>query len=202
MEHNFFYDFTKVTGALPALAIVRPVIRYAGKKQHIRDGVLLMANHRSGIDPITVCCTFWYRRPRFIATKELFEKPVRRFFFSAMHCIRVDRDNFSMHTYRETCRQLKDGKMVCIFPEGEINRSEEAVKGFKKGAAVMAYESGVPLLPVYIRPREHWYESTHVMIGEPVNLHAQYPERPSLDEWERIAEKLQGLEQDLAKKTR
>lgn len=202
MENNLLYDFTKVTGALPALLIVRPFVRFTGKHRHYKGGVLVMANHKSRIDPVTICCTFWYRRPQFIATRELFEKPRHRFFFNNMHCIQVDRENFSIRTFHETCERLKTGHMVCIFPEGEINHTEADVKGFKKGAAVMAYESGVPLLPVYIRPREHWYQATHITVGEPVDLKKEYPGRPGLEEWEKIAERLHRLEEELAKKTR
>lgn len=180
--------------------MVRPFVRYEGKRKLYKKGVLVMANHKSRIDPITLCCVFWYRRPQFIAASELFEKPRHRFFFNGMHCIPVDRGNFSIRTFRETSERLKGGHMICIFPEGEINHTAADVKSFKKGAAVMAYESHVPLLPVYIRPREHWYLPTHVLIGEPVDLNEKYPERPSLGEWEQIAEELHALEEKLAKK--
>ena len=45
---------------------------------------------------------------------------------------------------------LKHGRVLLIFPEG--TRSIDGhVAEFKKGAAIMAYELGVPIVPVGIR---------------------------------------------------
>ena len=44
-----------------------------------------------------------------------------------MHCIQVDKENFSMDSFHEVIRRLKDDKVVLIFPEGQVNRNEKEI---------------------------------------------------------------------------
>ena len=81
-QGNFLYDFVKVTGAIPAMLWLRPKILYVGKKQRIKGGVLVAANHVTFTDPVALLCTLWYRRLHSIATKDLFSSKLKNFFFN------------------------------------------------------------------------------------------------------------------------
>ena len=49
-------------------------------------------------------------------------------------------------SYEAAVEQLKAGELVGVYPEATISRSFE-IKEFKSGAARMAIEAGVPIIP-------------------------------------------------------
>lgn len=193
---NFLYDFMRITGALPVLIWMRTrKYRPYGTKTP-RGGVLITANHTSMCDPVILLSTFPTRRLNSLATSELFGSPFTRFLFRHMQCIEVDRGSFSLSTFNETVDRLRLGRAVFIFPEGRISR-EEPLSAFKSGAALMAYRAGTPVLPVYIAPREHWYERQRVVIGECINIADIVGERPTSLDFERATEHLRERERAL-----
>jgi 1-acyl-sn-glycerol-3-phosphate acyltransferase len=68
------------------------------------------------------------------------------------------------------CDLLERNRALVIFPEGAINNTESELLEFKKGTAYMANKSRKPVLPVYIGERKKWWESTPVVIGEPIDV--------------------------------
>ena len=194
---NFFYDFVKVTGAIPALIWIRPRVIYIGAKCP-KGGVLISSNHPTFVDPITLLTTFPWRRLRCLVTKDLYKNRLMTFMLDRMHCIRVDKDNFSMASFHETVDRLKEGKSVVIFPEGQVNRGDgREVQTFKSGAILMAHRAGVPILPVYIVKREKWYRTQRVVIGEPFDVKSAVGLIPSVDRMNAVSEQLREKELEL-----
>ena len=85
-----------------------------------------------------------------MAKKELFEKGgISRTLSKVCGMIPVDRVNFHSDTMKCCENKLREKWGLLIHPEG--TRSEDGELGaFKKGAAVLAIESGVPIIPAYI----------------------------------------------------
>lgn len=194
---NWFFDFVKITAA-PMWLWYRPKFHYPGGKKHvrIRGGALAIANHIGLTDPIYVLLTFWYRRMRFVAMKEFFEKPLSAKFFTAVGCIPVDRKNPGMDTMRAVSDALKNDELVAIFPEGHVAENGQPEK-FKSGMVLMALQGKRPILPVYLKPRKHWWERLHVAVGEPIDILTLYGKRPGLREIEEISDLLYEKEQEL-----
>ncbi len=188
-ENNFFYDFVKITGALPALIWLRPKIIYMGDTRHtkIKGGVLVTSNHASFTDPVTMLCTFWNKRPGFLATKELYSSKLKNFLFTHFHCVKVDKNNFGLGSFRGVIAELKKGRPVIIFPEGEVNRSGEEMLSFKSGAVYMAQKAGVPILPVCIIKPKRWYNRVRVLIGDLIDVAALCGDRPKSDDLARVS---------------
>ena len=88
------------------------------------------------------------RLVRFMAKDGVFAHPVSGPLMRRMKHIPVDRAAGST-SYAEAVAALKAGEIVGVFPEATISRSFE-LKEFKTGAARMAAEAGVPILPVVI----------------------------------------------------
>ncbi|WP_127781666.1 lysophospholipid acyltransferase family protein [Rhodococcus sp. X156] len=88
------------------------------------------------------------RLVRFMAKQEVFEHPVAGPLMRGMHHIPVDRAA-GAGSYHSAVEALRAGEIIGVFPEATISRSFE-LKGFKSGAARMAAEAGVPLLPMII----------------------------------------------------
>ncbi|GAA1763880.1 lysophospholipid acyltransferase family protein [Nostocoides vanveenii] len=139
----------------PVIGIARSVFRAQGLRFTIigednipREGGAVMAiNHLSYFD-------FTYaglaarknkRYVRFMAKKSIFEHPVAGRLMRGMKHIPVDRAS-GASSYRDALAALKAGEIVGVFPEATMSRSFE-LKPFKSGAARMARDAGVPLLP-------------------------------------------------------
>lgn len=197
-ENNLLYDFVKVTGALPALCWLRPKKYYPYGKPSLKGAVLISANHRSLTDPITLLVSFPTRRLNCLATKDLYSSKFMENFFNKMHCIKVDKDNFSMSSFHQVVQRLKEGKAVAIFPEGQVNTAgDDSLLTFKSGAVLMAHKSGAPLLPVYIAERKKWYQRQRVVIGERIDIKSLVGKIPTIEELNKASELLRDKEIEL-----
>ena len=161
----FFYKFVKVTGIYPAILVLRPKKIYMEGKTSLKGPCLVVANHSSMLDPTYIMCAIPSRCPVFVATSELFRTRIGKWFFTHVHCIEVNKENFSMSTFHGVRDNLDAGHMVVIFPEGAVHQGDQRVDQFKDGAAMMALRCKAPIIPIYVRPREHWYQRTMVAVG-------------------------------------
>ena len=194
---NFFYDFVKITGAIPALIWIRPKVIHIGGKCP-KGGVLISSNHPTFVDPITLLTAFPCRRLHSLVTKDLYKNKLMTFMLERMHCIRVDKDNFSMASFHGAVDRLKEGKAVVIFPEGQGNQGDgREVQAFKSGAILMAHRASAPILPVYIVKREKWYRAQRVVIGEPFDVKSAVGLIPSVDKMNAVSEQLREKELEL-----
>ena len=62
--------------------------------------------------------------------------------------------------YAVAVRRLRDGELVAVYPEATISRSFE-LKGFKTGAARMALEAQVPIVPMIIWGAHRMWTKDH-----------------------------------------
>ena len=117
------------------------------------DGYVLAANHCSNLDPWPLGLPLFPRRfLRFMAKSELFWFPLGAIITAggAFPVRRGERDEEAVATAIELCRE---GHVVVMFPEGTRRQ-----KGLRKkhaprwhnGAARIALEAGVPLVPAGI----------------------------------------------------
>jgi 1-acyl-sn-glycerol-3-phosphate acyltransferase len=85
------------------------------------------------------------RKVRFMAKQEVFDDKITGPIMRSLRHIPVDRQDGAA-SYEAAVRNLKDGELVGVYPEATISRSFE-IKEFKSGAARMAVEAGVPIVP-------------------------------------------------------
>ncbi len=196
-DRNFLYDFVKITGAPPTLLWMRPKVLRPEGKSRIKGGFMCSANHCGFLDPVVVHCVFWHRRIYSLATKDLFQTPLKQWFFEKMHCIIVDKENFSMASFREVTRQLKRGKVVSIFPEGNVHVGAKEMSAFKSGIILMAHTARVPIVPMYIVPEGKWYQRRYVVVGKPIDVREICGDRPSVDIIDKAAEYLKQKNEEL-----
>ena len=117
------------------------------------NGYIVCANHVTNFDYLWLGINFSRRRfEKFccMAKQEILgESPVRRVISQVCGMIPVDRANFHAETMKCCQKQLKEKWGLLIHPEG--TRSNNGELGlFKKGAAVLAIETNVPIIPAYI----------------------------------------------------
>lgn len=147
-----------------------------------RGGAVMVINHTGYLD-------FTYaglaaapskRLVRFMAKDSVFTHRISGPLMRGMRHIPVDR-SAGATSYAHAVRDLRAGEIVGVFPEATISRSFE-LKQFKNGAARMAKEAGVPMLPTVIwgsqrvwtkgHPRHLGRTNVpiHISIGEPIHI--------------------------------
>ena len=194
---NFVYDFVKVTAALPALIMFRPKYLYSSKKarKRIRGGAILIANHNGFFDPIYLMTAVWYRRHRFVCLKQFFEGK-SAWWFKRFGCVPIDKENIDMESFRNIITLLNAGELVSMFPEGRVNSGSGGIDVFKSGVVLMAVQSRKPIVPVYIKPRKHWYRRRVFAIGEAVDVNL-LEQKQTFSQIDAFAEQLRDKEKEL-----
>lgn len=117
-------------------------------------GVVIAANHFSHLDPPLIAVNL-DRYIRFLAVDELFgDSRAFALLLDFFGSIPLDRDGYPISAMREAISCLEDGGAVGVFPEGRrVERWGEGLP--KRGAAWLAWMTGVPLVPVAIVGTEH-----------------------------------------------
>ncbi|WP_031510353.1 lysophospholipid acyltransferase family protein [Streptomyces megasporus] len=150
--------------------------------EHIprRGGAVLASNHIGYLDFVFagLAARPAKRLVRFMAKESVFRHKVSGPLMRAMKHIPVDRSQ-GEHAYRHALNSLRSGEIVGIFPEATISQSF-TLKKFKTGAARMAQEAGVPLLPVALWGTQRLWTKGHkrdfgrnhfpitIRVGEPI----------------------------------
>jgi 1-acyl-sn-glycerol-3-phosphate acyltransferase len=114
-------------------------------------GAVLASNHVSYFDFMFVGLTGHRRGKRlvrFMAKEAVFRHRIGGPLMRGMHHIPVDRAAGAA-AYRHAVTALRRGELIGVFPESTISRSF-VPRPLKSGAARLAQEGGVPLIPIVV----------------------------------------------------
>lgn len=134
-------------------ANVHPIVQ--GLERLPKSQFVLALNHQSHFDVPLVFGSI-ERHLRFVAKKELFRIPIFGHGLKATGNIMVDRRHgeHDRRALSEAAKAVQERVSIVFFAEG--TRSEDGVlRPFKKGAAVLAIEAGVPVVPAAIAGTRH-----------------------------------------------
>lgn len=152
-----------------------PKLYFSGnvkRTRHIKGKAVLMCNHSWWFDAPLICSLFLTREVSTLTAKQVF-KGMRKPLMLALSCIPVDRDALDFASLQECVRRLKNGGVVCSFPEGMLNPSDEILP-FKTGTAYMAMHSDAPVYPIYIAGNYRPFQRLQIIIGEPIDLNKEF----------------------------
>ena len=115
-----------------------------------RGGAVVAINHTSYIDwaPAALAAYKRHRRLRFMIKEEMTHVKIVSFLIKHTGTIPVDR-RAGAGAYAVAVERLRTGELVAVYPEATISRSFE-LKEFKTGAARMAHEAQVPIIPLIV----------------------------------------------------
>ncbi|TFV62438.1 1-acyl-sn-glycerol-3-phosphate acyltransferase [Geodermatophilus sp. DF01-2] len=143
-------------------------------------GAVVCSNHVSYLDFtfLGLAALPRHRLVRFMAKISVFHHGFSGPFMRAMHHIPVDR-KAGAAAFDLAVRALKDGEIVGVFPEATIS-SSFMVKDLKAGAARMAVDAGVPVVPAAVWGGHRLFTKHHpvalrrgvavtVVLGEPIH---------------------------------
>ena len=150
---------------------------------------ILACNHLSHFDPPLIAGAF--RQPLdFLAMRELFQPAWFGFLLRAIGVIPVGRRQADTTALKAALLRLKQGRIVCVFPEGGLRAGATSVLGganLTEGVALLASRAQVPVRPAVIvgsdqlYVRQNWMRRPRVVVavGEPMSPPARQEKRGS-----------------------
>ncbi len=172
------------------IALVRLTWRFQGLKFTVvgqenipaTGGAVIAINHTSYFD-FTLAGLPAYRehrvrKIRFMAKQEVFDSKITGPIMRGCRHIPVDRSSGAA-SYDAAVDRLRAGELVGVYPEATISRSFE-IKEFKSGAARMAIEADVPIIPHIVWGAQRIWTKDHpkklyrpkvpivILVGEPI----------------------------------
>ncbi|MCX4728211.1 lysophospholipid acyltransferase family protein [Streptomyces sp. NPDC090052] len=165
-------------------------------------GAVIVSNHIGYLDFIFngLAALPQKRLVRFMAKESVFRHKISGPLMRGMKHIPVDRKQGEA-AYRHALTALRSGEIIGVFPEATISESF-TLKSFKSGAARLAQDAGVPLIPMALwgtqrlwtkgRPRN--LKRSHI----PVTVRVGEPMEAPTDEYagaitRRVRERMQEL---------
>ena len=154
------------------------------------QGAVVVANHRSSVDPFFIQRAVGARRVHWMVAREYVNLPAFGWFLKMGQVIPTNRGGVDTAATKQAIRYLRNGGLVGMLPEGRINMSSEFLLPVRPGAIWIALKAGVPVVPCYIEgaPFDKVAHSpllmparVKVVIGEPLEIAAscEKPEDPA-----------------------
>jgi 1-acyl-sn-glycerol-3-phosphate acyltransferase len=159
----------------------RPVVEHVYRLrvrglEHVpaEGGFVVAANHTSNADPWPLGIALWPRSLHFMAKHEAWKPPLK-WFIAGVGSFPVRRGEGDAEALANAVRVCREGRVMAMFPEG-TRRS----KGLRKkhaprphtGAARIALDAGVPLVPAALRGLERLGRRGPILLlfGSPIAL--------------------------------
>jgi len=139
---------------------------------------LICPNHQSFLDPFVLTSNYphaIFQRIFHVGASMFFESSVMRFVSKMLRVVPIDQDTQLLKAMKAGALGLKEGMILNIYPEGE-RAFDGNLHEFKKGAAILATELDLPIVPVALDglqnvwARKSWRirpAKVKIRIGEP-----------------------------------
>jgi 1-acyl-sn-glycerol-3-phosphate acyltransferase len=156
---------------------VRRIFRFRSKgEEHLprEGGYVLSANHQSNLDPWPLGLPLYPERQlRFMAKVEMYRAPFK-WVLEPAGAFPVRRGTGDEEAIRKAIELAAAGEVVAIFPEGTRRNkgSKKHVARPRTGAARVALQAGVPLVPAAIGGTERLMKlgPLRVVYGPPIEM--------------------------------
>jgi acyl-[acyl-carrier-protein]-phospholipid O-acyltransferase/long-chain-fatty-acid--[acyl-carrier-protein] ligase len=131
---------------LPLIRLIYRV-RAVGTERLPRGGFLLLPNHITWVDALILLVAS--PRPiRFIIDQEFYENRFLHPILRAVGCIPIT-SRRAKDAMRRAAEKIRDGEIVCLFPEGQLTRSGTLLR-LRRGYEVIARQVDGPIVPVWL----------------------------------------------------
>ncbi len=185
--HIIFWLFFKIFYRLKVIGL-----------NHIpKKGPLILAsNHASFLDPIVVGTAVTNRQIYYLARDTLFTNKIFGAIIRKVHSIPVKRGSADLGAFHSAQQVMEQGGAVLLFPEG-TRTSDGNLQKAKRGMGIMALESRVPVVPVYVEGTFKALPRTRKMLklskifvcfGEPITLESFYSMPSNKEAFQKISD--------------
>ncbi len=147
MKEPILYKIVKHSVGVLFRILYRPTM--IGTENIPKNGrVILAGNHTNYFDCALIICST-KRFVHFLAKDELMKGPLKHIFkgFGIIPVNRRTKDKAALQSAIDT---LNEDKVIGIFPEGTINRTDDVIMPFKFGAVKMSRDAESAIVPFVI----------------------------------------------------
>lgn len=147
MKEPLLYRIVRPIVTLLVHIVFRPT--YIGLENIPKSGrIVLAGTHTNDFDsPLLMSCT---KRVIHFLAKESLTKGILGHAFKALGLIPVNRSIHDKAALKSAINTLEEDKVIGIFPEGTINRTDDLIMPFKIGAVKMSKETNTKIVPFVI----------------------------------------------------
>ncbi|MBO5564145.1 MAG: 1-acyl-sn-glycerol-3-phosphate acyltransferase [Lachnospiraceae bacterium] len=120
-----------------------------------KEAALFIGNHRGMFDVVALG-SLPLPLIGFVAKAELEKVPFLNGWMRRIHCLFLDRKDIrqGMQMILSAIDLLKEGRSLCIFPEGTRNTTADPLLPFHAGSFKIALKAGAPIVPFVINGTE------------------------------------------------
>jgi 1-acyl-sn-glycerol-3-phosphate acyltransferase len=145
-------------------------------------GAVIVCNHISPIDPGFIALAF-DRPVHWMVAKEYFQQLPTGGALRALETIPVGRTGIDTAATKLAMRYARQGDLVGMFPEGQINTTKAFMLPGRPGAAMVALKAQVPVVPCYIEGAPYdgttlgflfMPARTRLKVGRPIDISEYY----------------------------
>lgn len=140
--YKFFNLFCRV--------FMRLEVKGIDKLKTVERPFLICPNHQSFLDPFVLSSNYpysVYKHIFHVGASMFFKSRFMRFVARMLNVVPIDQDTQLLRAMKAGAIGLKGGKILNIYPEGE-RAFDGHLHEFKKGAAILASELELPIIPV------------------------------------------------------
>ena len=146
LSYLWYESFFWVSGPAMTLGFS---LRTEGMRHVPKSGpALLIANHQSYFDPDLVGIAA-RRHLCFLARKTLFRNKVFAWVIRTLEAIPIDQEGIGIDGIRDILEQLRAGRAVLVFPEGERTHDGQ-LQPLRPGVSLLIKKAQAPVVPVGI----------------------------------------------------
>ena len=147
LKEPMLYRITRPVITILFNILFRPT--YIGTSNIPKEGSFVLAgNHTSNLDCLLLISST-KKTIHFLAKEELVKGP-KKIVFKNMGIIPVNRKIHDKDALKSAIYTLEQKRVIGIFPEGTINKTNKAILPFKIGAVKMAHDTNSLLVPFTI----------------------------------------------------
>ena len=163
-----------VVGRILVIPIFKLLFFYKvnGKKNLPKKGpYIVCSNHLSNYDPVFLALT-QNRQLYYMAKAELFKNRFFSWLIRKLGAFPVERGAGDGKAINEAEQVVNDGRLLGIFIEGTRSKTGEFLRP-KSGAAIIAQQMNVPVIPVCITPKNKKvkvFQKVTISWGKPMSV--------------------------------
>ncbi len=148
MKHAWLYKITRPVISVLFKICYRPT--YIGLNNIPTQGPFVLAGNHTNYFDCLLLMSSTRQVIHFLAKEELI-KGLKGIIFKNMGIISVNRKIHDKTALNNSIKALKENKVIGIFPEGTINRTEDLIMPFKIGAVKMSKDAKCKIVPFIIK---------------------------------------------------
>ncbi len=149
------------------LRFCHPIVHIQGRESLPKGAAMLCCNHSALSDPIWVISMAKLPHlPRSMSKKELIDTPLIGKLCRKLGAFPVDRGQTDIGAIKTAMQTLKNDIPVLIFPEGTRITKDNTAEAHS-GAMLLATRMKVPVVPIYLSTKKHFWQPVKLIYGEP-----------------------------------